>query len=366
MPEIEGARILFASNDSSLTAESMATLDSFAIRAKKASSTAFFITGNTDDKGTNHQALSQARINSAVDYLEKKHNIPAFRFFQASLGNSNPVSEGKTEENRKQNRRVEIRHAPNTMEEVIYRNMLLKVFDNKKDDAFKLLSIWLRIAKNKKKIYLLVDPRIETLKSDRRWDELVLKKVKESYSSQKKPKLAFQLDSLGKEDQKCRTLKYYTENLNAYLPAIDSSDTRFDVAYFPDTAEFQCACRDERHYQALKNLLGENDWPKISEVGERPAEAAFFLVSHTTDTTAFVRYLPILKQRCEEGEATWNHYATMYDRHLVMQGLPQRYGTQFKPPKPSDTSLEPFPLEDPTKVNEWRAEIGLEPLNSNR
>ena len=245
--------------------------------------------------------------------------------------------------------------------EVIYRNLLLSVFAGKKDQAFKILNIWLQVSKSSGKIYLLFDPRLEALTSDRRWAALAVKKDRESYRTQKKPLLAYQLDSLGAEDQKCRTLKHYVENLHSYRAAIDSTDRRFDVHYFPDTTDHLCAARDEKHCQALQKLIGYKEWPRISEVGARPAKTVFLIVAHS-DSTDIVHYLPLLKQSCTEGEAEWLYYATLYDRLQVMRGLPQRFGTQYQPAQSASKNLQLFPLEDAGKVNQWREELGMEPI----
>lgn len=364
---VEGLTCYFASGDSILSAADERALDSFAVRVQKSPMTPFMIYGNTDDEGSNHLELSKARVKSVLDYLEGRHRIPKFKFFQAYLGDTNPVISNDTEEGRKANRRVDIRATSAEMADVIYRNLLLEVFVGEKDEAFKLVQIWLRIAKDHKKIYLLFDPRIQALHSDRRWKLLVLKKVKESYQTYKQPTLAYLLDSLGKEDQKSRTLSYYIENLNAYLQAVDGVDKRFDVQYYSDgvAPEIRYA-GDGAHYAVLKTLIGDHHWPKTSEVGERSTKSAFYILAHSDDTLGMVHYLPLIKKCCEEGEAEWLHYAMLYDRLQVSRGIPQRFGTQYKPPKEPEAKLELFPLEDETKVNQWRQELGLEPLETTK
>ena len=48
----------------------------------------------------------------------------------------------------------------------------------------------------------------------------------------------------------------------------------------------------------------------------------------------------------------------MYDRIQVNENKPQKYGSQIK--YNNDTkSFELFPLEDESKVDEWRKEVGL-------
>ena len=145
--------------------------------------------------------------------------------------------------------------------------------------------------------------------------------------------------------------------MQVYMADLDSTDHRWDVSFSCDTSSLL----DEVHVHALIKLIG-NDWPKISEVGERPTKTAFLVISHTADTSIIAHYLPILKNRCEAGEAEWIHYATLSDRMLVHRGLPQRFGTQYSPPGGEGEKLRLFPLENAAMVNEWRKELGLEPI----
>jgi hypothetical protein len=51
----------------------------------------------------------------------------------------------------------------------------------------------------------------------------------------------------------------------------------------------------------------------------------------------------------------------MYDRSRFNENKPQRYGTHTKYNEKTN-SEELYPLEDETKVDEWRKELGLPPL----
>jgi hypothetical protein len=356
--EIEGISCFFTSSYSLLSPAAMAALDSFALRAKAAPTTAFRAIGRTDSVGGGYEALSLARINSVLDYLKEKHGIPHFRFLPIGLGVNNPLAANSSESDRQKNRSVQIQQMAGPMHLMVYRHILIHVFTGEKEEAFKLLNIWLNLAPDRRKILALFDPRLDPLKSNPKWKAVVLKKVKAAYQTQKQPALAFALDSLGAEDQKCRTLDRYIENLQVYMADMDSTDHRWDASFPCDTSILS----DEAQVQALIKLIGF-DWPKISEVGERPAKTAFLVISHTADTSLIARYLPLLKDRCEAGEAEWIHYATLSDRMLVHRGLPQHFGTQYRPPRSDAEKPLLFPLENAAKVNEWRAELGLEAID---
>jgi hypothetical protein len=44
--------------------------------------------------------------------------------------------------------------------------------------------------------------------------------------------------------------------------------------------------------------------------------------------------------------------------------LPQKYGTPMNPDNRATGAFDLYPLEDKSKVNEWRMEVGLPPLKN--
>jgi hypothetical protein len=119
---------------------------------------------------------------------------------------------------------------------------------------------------------------------------------------------------------------------------------------------------NEKNQIELEGLIAKKGWPKNSVVGTQAASAAFYIIQHS-DLQKQLKYLPTLKQLCEEKEANWANYALMYDRVQMLQNLPQKYGTQMKLDNAQTGMYELYQLEDETKVNEWRKEIGLKPID---
>jgi hypothetical protein len=84
-------------------------------------------------------------------------------------------------------------------------------------------------------------------------------------------------------------------------------------------------------------------------------------VQHSDHDPAFQREcLELLGEAVDAGEADASNLAYLTDRVLRAEGRPQRYGTQFGPGP--DGGFEPQPLEDPDRVDERRASVGLGPL----
>jgi transposase-like protein len=119
----------------------------------------------------------------------------------------------------------------------------------------------------------------------------------------------------------------------------------------------------EGNIKELEALIDKKGWPKISQVGENAAGTAFYIIQHS-DAVKQEKYLSLLKTRCEEKEASWIHYAMLYDRLKMNLNLPQRYGTQFNLNNRATGKFELYQLEDKAKVNDWRKEVGLPALTN--
>jgi hypothetical protein len=116
----------------------------------------------------------------------------------------------------------------------------------------------------------------------------------------------------------------------------------------------------EKSQKELEQLVAAKGWPKIGEVGSEAAMAAYLVAMHTNDSSQ-KKYLPMIRQKCEEKELPWQRYANIYDRCLFNENKPQKYGTHTRFNEQT-RSEELYPLENETKVDEWRKELGLEPL----
>lgn len=120
------------------------------------------------------------------------------------------------------------------------------------------------------------------------------------------------------------------------------------------------AAIDKSNLVIVEGLVAEHGWPRISEVGEEAALAAFLVIQHA-DLAKQERYLPVIRARVAENEAKGAWLALLTDRILVIQRKPQLYGTQFRANRDTGKS-EPFPIADPANVDARRSELGMKPL----
>ena len=111
----------------------------------------------------------------------------------------------------------------------------------------------------------------------------------------------------------------------------------------------------------LEKMIDENGWLGKSLVCTDGAEAAWLIVMHAISLPEFSRKcLNLIKKAVSENEAEKWQAAYLEDRINFFEGKPQKYGTQ------SDWNevgkMQVWKLENEEKVNEFRAEVGLKPL----
>jgi hypothetical protein len=114
---------------------------------------------------------------------------------------------------------------------------------------------------------------------------------------------------------------------------------------------------NKQNVKDLEELVNKKGWPKISNVGENAASAAYLIIQHSTIELQ-KKYISEIKKLCEENEAKWSNYAYMYDRIQMNENKPQKYGSQLRYNE-EKKSYELYKLEDESKVDEWRKEVGL-------
>jgi hypothetical protein len=110
----------------------------------------------------------------------------------------------------------------------------------------------------------------------------------------------------------------------------------------------------------IEQVLDARGWPERSAVGEEGATAAFLLVQHADEHPGLQRRaLPLCAAAVAAGEADPSHLALLTDRVRLRDELPQLYGTQVRV---VNGEAAPFEIENPERVDERRAAMGLEPL----
>jgi hypothetical protein len=224
-------------------------------------------------------------------------------------------------------------------------NSVIKQFDS----CFKYLNIAVELDTS---ATALMDPNLIPARENRKWivfENKLISMLNKKYNNPYKDiEYAKALWRLGAYDQ-------------AYFDEISIAGRKLGMRSSVASAIWKLKFMiQEKSQKELEQLIETKGWPKISEVGSQAAMAAYLIAIHTNDGSQ-KKYLPMIKQRCEENELPWQRYANIYDRCLFNENKPQKYGTHTRYNE-QIKSEELYPLEDEAKVDEWRKELGLEPL----
>ena len=158
--------------------------------------------------------------------------------------------------------------------------------------------------------------------------------------------LANTLDSVYIRDQSIQ--QQYFETVNKY----GNESIEFK--------EFSNRMRQEysENIRIVKEILDQHGWLGKDIVGHYGNRALFLAIQHS-DLETQEKYLPIMREAVNKGNADPANLALLEDRVAVRQGRMQIYGTQLEYDKEKG-KLFVLPLEDPDNVDKRRADIGLE------
>ena len=112
---------------------------------------------------------------------------------------------------------------------------------------------------------------------------------------------------------------------------------------------------DSVNLLVVSDVLATVGFPGRQQVGDMASQAVWLVFQHA-DLDRQRRFLPQLQQAVNRGDIAPFCLALLRDRIDIREGRPQRYGTQ------TDAQGHLCPLLDASKVNQWRAEVGLPPI----
>lgn len=116
-----------------------------------------------------------------------------------------------------------------------------------------------------------------------------------------------------------------------------------------------------RHGGRLAEITDAHGWPTADLVGPEAARGAWLITQHA-DRQLDVqrRAVRLLEQAVAEGRAAPRDLAFLRDRTFVNEGREQVYGTQIAAVR--DGAPVPWPCVEPDRMDERRAEVGIEPF----
>ena len=128
-----------------------------------------------------------------------------------------------------------------------------------------------------------------------------------------------------------------------------------NVAYHPRLEEVH-----RSNSSRLRQIIAVFGWPGTALVGEKGAKAAWRIALHSISEPPFMRQCrDLIDAASQQSDVPRWQFAIIDDRIRVYEGRPQRYGTQLRP---GLNGLEPYPLENESRINSMRMQAGLPPL----
>jgi hypothetical protein len=155
------------------------------------------------------------------------------------------------------------------------------------------------------------------------------------------------------------------ETLRADLIDMDDHDQALRAELAADGSLFEgyhprMAAIHDANADRLRAIIREHGWPTERLVGIDGAKAAHRIAQHSINHPEFMRECrQLLDEASARGDVPRWHFAYIDDRIRVYEGLPQRYGTQWRD---GPAGLEPYPIDDAAHVEERRAALGLPSL----
>jgi len=195
--------------------------------------------------------------------------------------------------------------------------------------------------------HIIGDTDLNYLHNDKEWDRLI-KLVKankdEAEKDLDKPLMTI-LEAIHKEDQKYR-----------------NQITGIEEKYGRDSDEMKKHWKlinekDSINLIKVEKILNERGWLGANVIGHQGNGTLFLVIQHASLETQ-EKYLPMMREAVQKGNARAGSLALLEDRVALRKGEKQIYGSQIG----RDNKTGAFfvsPLIEPEKVNERRASVGL-------
>ncbi|MFA8433550.1 MAG: DUF6624 domain-containing protein [Marinifilaceae bacterium] len=160
--------------------------------------------------------------------------------------------------------------------------------------------------------------------------------------------LVAQLDTIHQSDQK------YRVHINELIQKSRSESENMELINLIELMNE----KDSINLHKIEKILDKHGWLGADVIGEQGNKTLFLVIQHS-DLETQLKYLPMMREAVKKGDAKGKDFALLEDRIAIKQGNRQIYGSQIKI---DGDEFYVYPIIEPEKVNERRAEVGLEPI----
>ncbi|MGE5943668.1 MAG: DUF6624 domain-containing protein [Flavobacteriales bacterium] len=198
--------------------------------------------------------------------------------------------------------------------------------------------------------HITTDSDLEILHSDKRWNivlDIVKVNKERTEANLDKPLIAI-LDTIHQEDQVLR--RQVREVEEKY-----GRDSEQIKAHWKTIGE-----KDSINLLKIQKILDERGWLGSDVIGSQGNNTLFLVIQHS-ELQVQEKYLPMMREAVEKGNARPSSLALLEDRVALGQGKKQIFGSQIGR-NPESGEFYVLPLQDPDNVDKRRAEVGLDTL----
>jgi len=194
--------------------------------------------------------------------------------------------------------------------------------------------------------YFLKDNDFKSIRNDKRWNAFIEKiKVNKNKAEKELDKnLITILDSVYYKDQHYR--KKLRETEKKYGKDSEELKELWD----------EIKKNDSENVVIVTQIIDEKGWLGKEIIGKNGTMTLFLVIQHS-NIDIQLKYLPIMKDAVNKGNAPADGLALLEDRIAIRQGRKQIYGSQIG--KEDNGNFYVLPLIDPDNVNKRRASVGL-------
>lgn len=199
--------------------------------------------------------------------------------------------------------------------------------------------------------HLISDPDLNSLYDDARWEEvkILVKANKDKEEEHLDKPLVAKLDTIYREDQKYRMQIDAIEKEHGW----ESPEMQSMVSTIMQ--------KDAINLVKVKQILDEHGWLGPDIIG-RQGNSTLFLVIQHADIETQKKYLPMMRDAVEKGNAKASSLALLEDRVALRSGELQIYGSQIGRDEETGESYV-LPMQNPDQVDIRRKSVGLGPLS---
>jgi hypothetical protein len=152
----------------------------------------------------------------------------------------------------------------------------------------------------------------------------------------------------------------YQDDQELRLQKLDLIDALGHASIEVEQINKSITSKDSTNVIKVTKIIDEQGWLGQNIVGKEGNSTLFLVIQHASLETQ-IKYLPLLKQAVDSGNAEPQSLALLRDRIAIRQGEKQIYGSQIGYDHESKSYFV-RPVQDPENINNRRTLMGLMPI----